>query len=59
MVTQLARRRSVDEVKALMQAPESLADALARVRRQVSRGSSHASAGRSHASAGRRFRACG
>lgn len=36
VVTQLARRRSVDEVKALMRAPESLEEALARVRGQVS-----------------------
>lgn len=35
VVTQLVRRRSVDEVKALMRAPESLDEALARVRRQV------------------------
>ncbi len=35
IVMQLAKRRSLEEVKALMRAPETLAAALQRVRKQV------------------------
>ena len=44
VLMQLARRRSVAEVKALMHAPETPVQGLARVRRQVRTGHMHAGA---------------
>lgn len=49
---QLARRRSLEQVKALMAPPESLEAAAARVRRQVGGGDGHGS-GAPRAAAGR------